>query len=161
MLHPYQLDALHNTNCRVIRRWTDKVKLCNKINTDTGTKKIRKKKIRDFLTKKDFESGAFLWVGRVRANKHILFYGLIFNISICFSEITGPIETKPGRVRVLMSHATFNNISAISWRSVLLVEETGVHGKIHRPVASHRNNLVRIFIGWSNTKFMLFVPIRN
>jgi hypothetical protein len=24
-------------------------------------------------------------------------------------------------------NATFNNISAISWRSVLLVEETGVH----------------------------------
>jgi hypothetical protein len=36
-----------------------------------------KKKIRDFWTKKDFESGAFLWVGRVRANKHIFFYGLI------------------------------------------------------------------------------------
>ena len=86
---------------------------------------------------------------------------VIFNISICFSEITGPIETKSGRLRVMLSHATFNNISAISWRSVLLVEETGVHGKIHRPVASHRHNLVRIFIGWSNTKFMLFVPIRN
>jgi hypothetical protein len=54
-----------------------------------------------------------------------------------------------------MSHATFNNISAISWQSVLLVEETGVHGKIHRPVASHRNNLVRIFIGWSNTKHII------
>jgi hypothetical protein len=26
-------------------------------------------------------------------------------------------------------NATFNNISAISWRSVLLVEETGVPGK--------------------------------
>jgi hypothetical protein len=33
--------------------------------------------------------------------------------------------------------ATFNNISAISWRSVLLVEETGVPGENHRPVASH------------------------
>ena len=31
----------------------------------------------------------------------------------------------------------FNNISVISWRSVLLVEETGVHGKNHRPAASH------------------------
>jgi len=27
-----------------------------------------------------------------------------------------------------MLHATFNNISVISWRSVLLVEETGVPG---------------------------------
>jgi hypothetical protein len=28
--------------------------------------------------------------------------------------------------------ATFNNISAISWRSVLLVEETRGHGKHYR-----------------------------
>ena len=33
--------------------------------------------------------------------------------------------------------ATFNNISVISWRSVLLVEETGVPGENHRPAASH------------------------
>ena len=32
--------------------------------------------------------------------------------------------------------ATFNNISAISWCSVLLVEKTGVPGENHRPVAS-------------------------
>jgi hypothetical protein len=30
---------------------------------------------------------------------------------------------------VMVLNATFNNISAISWRSVLLVEETRVHGK--------------------------------
>jgi len=34
-------------------------------------------------------------------------------------------------------NATFNNISAISWRSVLLVEETGVHGEKQRSVVSH------------------------
>jgi hypothetical protein len=33
--------------------------------------------------------------------------------------------------------ATFNNISAILWWSVLLVEETGVSGEKHQPVASH------------------------
>ena len=33
--------------------------------------------------------------------------------------------------------ATFNNISVISWGSVLLMEETGVPGENHRPVASH------------------------
>jgi len=32
---------------------------------------------------------------------------------------------------------TFNNISAISWLSVLLVKETGVPGENHRPFASH------------------------
>jgi hypothetical protein len=29
----------------------------------------------------------------------------------------------------MLLNATFNNISAISWRSVLLVKETGVPGK--------------------------------
>jgi hypothetical protein len=37
----------------------------------------------------------------------------------------------------MVFNATFNNISAISWRSILLVEETGVHGEQHSPVASH------------------------
>jgi hypothetical protein len=32
-------------------------------------------------------------------------------------------------VRVMVFNATFNNISEISWRSVLLVEETGVLGE--------------------------------
>jgi hypothetical protein len=40
-------------------------------------------------------------------------------------------------VRVMVFNATFHNISVISWRSVLLVEETGVPGENHRPVASH------------------------
>ena len=33
--------------------------------------------------------------------------------------------------------ATFNNISVISWRLVLLVEETGEPGENQRPAASH------------------------
>jgi len=32
-------------------------------------------------------------------------------------------------------NATFSNISAISWRLVLVVEETGVPGENHRPWA--------------------------
>jgi hypothetical protein len=35
------------------------------------------------------------------------------------------------RVRVMVLNVTFNNISIILWRSVLLVEETGVPGKNH------------------------------
>jgi hypothetical protein len=35
------------------------------------------------------------------------------------------------RVRFMVFNATFNNISAISWQSVLLVEETGVPGENH------------------------------
>jgi hypothetical protein len=35
------------------------------------------------------------------------------------------------RVRIMVYNATFNNISVISWPSVLLVEETGVSGENH------------------------------
>jgi len=41
------------------------------------------------------------------------------------------------RVRVIVFNATFNNISVISWQSVLLVQETVVTGENHRPVVSH------------------------
>ena len=37
----------------------------------------------------------------------------------------------------MMFNATFNNISVISWQSVLLVEETRVPGENYRPVTSH------------------------
>ena len=37
----------------------------------------------------------------------------------------------------MVFNATFSNISVILWRSVLLVDETGVPGENHRPVASH------------------------
>jgi hypothetical protein len=38
-------------------------------------------------------------------------------------------------------YANFNNISDISWRSVLLVEETGVRGKITNPQCHFKNTL--------------------
>ena len=41
------------------------------------------------------------------------------------------------KVRVLVFNDTFNDISVISWRSVLLVEETGVVRENHRPATSH------------------------
>ena len=41
------------------------------------------------------------------------------------------------RVMVMVFNTTLNDISVISWRSVLLVEETRVPGENHRPVASH------------------------
>ena len=37
----------------------------------------------------------------------------------------------------MVFNVTFNNISAISWRSVLLVDVTGGPGENHRPVASN------------------------
>ena len=35
---------------------------------------------------------------------------------------------------IMVFNATFNNISVISWQSLLLVEETGGPGENHRPI---------------------------
>jgi hypothetical protein len=53
-------------------------------------------------------------------------------------------------VGFMVFNATFNNISVISWRSVLLVEETGVPRKNHRPAASH----------WQTLSHMLY-PLKS
>ena len=41
----------------------------------------------------------------------------------------------------MVLNATFNNISAIWWWSVLLVEETALPRGNHRRIASHLSNL--------------------
>ena len=38
----------------------------------------------------------------------------------------------------MVFNATFNNISVISWRSVLLVEKIRIPGENHQHVASHK-----------------------
>ena len=50
------------------------------------------------------------------------------------------------RVRVVAFYATFNNISAISWRSVLLVQETGVPGKKPTDLSHVTDKLYRIML---------------
>jgi len=42
-----------------------------------------------------------------------------------------------GWLGFMLFNATFNNISVMSWRSILLVEETKWLGENHRHVASH------------------------
>jgi len=42
----------------------------------------------------------------------------------------------------MVFNAAVNNISGISWRSVLLVVETGVPGENHRPSTSHWQTLL-------------------
>ena len=54
----------------------------------------------------------------------------------------GPSEMKPVSTGWLVYwfmvfNATFNNVSVILWRSVLLVEETWVPGENYLSVASH------------------------
>ena len=45
------------------------------------------------------------------------------------------------RGSAMVFNATFNIILVISWRSVLLLEETGVPEENHRPVGSHCQTL--------------------
>ena len=60
------------------------------------------------------------------------------NLSIYNSNgVKSDLQHTQKEVRVTVFNATFNNISVISWRSVLLVEETGVPGENHRPASSH------------------------
>jgi hypothetical protein len=41
------------------------------------------------------------------------------------------------RVILMVLNATYNNISVISWQSILLVEENGGPGENHRPTANN------------------------
>jgi hypothetical protein len=51
--------------------------------------------------------------------------------------MSSSIDRNDGLVWFLVFKATFNNISVISWRSVLLLEETGVLRENHNPAAIH------------------------
>ena len=51
-------------------------------------------------------------------------------------ELTGIVRPVVSGFGFIMSNATFNDISVISWRSVLLLEETRVPGKKHKVVSS-------------------------
>jgi hypothetical protein len=42
------------------------------------------------------------------------------------------VDKNTNMVMVMVFNATFNNISVLSWRSVLLMEETGEPGENHR-----------------------------
>ena len=87
------------------------------------------------------------------------------------SVVSVSLHYKISRIRVMVFNATFNNISVILLRPVLLAEETSVLGENHRPAASHWQTLSQNFVSstprlsgirtlyeistktcWSNTK---------
>jgi hypothetical protein len=65
-------------------------------------------------------------------------------------------------VCLMVFNATFNNISVISWRWVLLFEETGCPGENHRPVASHwqtlSHNVVHLALNEIRTHIHVNLP---
>ena len=46
---------------------------------------------------------------------------------------------------MMVFNATFNNISAILWRSVLLVEETRVPGENHKPQVTDKLYYIMLY----------------
>jgi hypothetical protein len=54
----------------------------------------------------------------------------------------------------MVIYATINNISALSWQSVLLVEEIGIPGENHRPVVSHwqTGNFFIDIVSWTEIR---------
>ena len=67
------------------------------------------------------------------------------------------------RDRVMVFNTTFNNISVISWRSVLLVEKNGVPGK--KPLTCRKSLklyhiiLYRVHLAWAGFEFTTLVVI--
>jgi hypothetical protein len=89
-------------------------------------------------------------------------YGIITHDSIChFNVIFQYLNTFSNCLFVclMVFNATFNNISVISWRSFLLVEETGGPGENHRPVASHWRTLSHNIVPWSRFELTTSVLI--
>ena len=72
-----------------------------------------------------------------------LFFYLQFSITTVHADLQVMNELFAwfGLVRFMVFNTTFNNILAIWYRSVLLVEETGVPIENHRPVESHYQTL--------------------
>ena len=91
-----------------------------------------------------------------KLNKHdwpLLYFGILQNLG--WVGCVGCNMCICLFVCLMVYSATFNNssVTSISWRSALLVEETGVPGENHRPVASHWQSVCETFSGcnmWNN-----------
>jgi hypothetical protein len=79
----------------------------------------------------------------VSLHLHVLYPMFYINVLICVHSVlvstllTYIKHERRVTIRVMVFNATFNNILVIFWRSVLMVEETGVPGVNHRPFTSH------------------------
>jgi hypothetical protein len=80
-------------------------------------------------------------LSKLQGSLHLISSALLIAF-FCDTKILHRHSVKKRTVRIMVFNITFNNISVISWQSVLLVEETGVPGENHRPAASHWQTLL-------------------
>jgi hypothetical protein len=64
--------------------------------------------------------------------------GYLLTFSFYFDMVVFSLRVS---VSVMRFNVTFNNSSARSWWSVILVEETELHGENHKPPTSHWQSL--------------------
>jgi hypothetical protein len=99
----------------------------------------------------------FMWRSRTPFEKRVVnkYRSVTWNLKLA---LTDKIPIK-GNFRFgfkfMVFNATFNNISVISWWSVLLVGETGVPEENHRPVANHWQTLSHIVVSSLILRFTL------
>ena len=77
-----------------------------------------------------------LKIHNTEGNLYITMLSSVQNIKLVL-QIIKKMSGQWVTIRVMVFNATFNNISDISWQSVLLVNETRVSGENHPPAASH------------------------
>ena len=104
-------------------------------------------------------------VGLVLNNSYTMLYRVWLTDISFFTKCRNNLyQTNDCRVKVLMYNTTLINISVISWRPVFLVEETGVPGENHRPVASLWQTLSHLYCieytsPWAGFEFTTLVVI--
>jgi hypothetical protein len=125
--------TLDDTNCVIWSRKSKKTRQFNDQTLDDTNCVIwsrKSKKTRQFVSSSVWSLYCLVFFDLRLLNTHLItsnfstyttniftcFYDLIFIILYCFNVVW---------FGFIVFNATFNNISAISWRSVLLVEETG------------------------------------
>ena len=80
----------------------------------------------------------YFLIKRSQVKLHELYVTQILNILVG-TVINFSLYIKYDLIWFLVFNATFSNISSISWRPLLVVEEVGVPGENHRPLASNWN----------------------
>jgi hypothetical protein len=101
---------------------------------------------------------------------------VIYTCSLCYIKttikvclycynITLFVRREVNVVWFMVLDATFNNISVISWRSVLLVEETRGPRENHWPVASHWQTItwccIKYTLPWTGFELTTFSGDRH